>query len=164
MRDILTEASLSNAMVVHAAFGGSTNLLLHMPAIAHAAGLPRPAARRLGGDQPQRAAPGRCAAERPAQSPDGAGVPRRRRAGSDAASAPGGAARHSRPDGRRRDARRAARRVGSSERRTRLRQRLRDLDGVDPDDVIMSPEAARRRGLTSTDVLPVAAISRRKGR
>ena len=26
-------------MVVHAAFGGSTNLLLHMPAIAHAAGL-----------------------------------------------------------------------------------------------------------------------------
>ena len=29
-------------MVVHAAFGGSTNLLLHIPAIAHAAGLPRP--------------------------------------------------------------------------------------------------------------------------
>ena len=28
-----------NAMVVHAAFGGSTNLLLHVPAIAHAAGL-----------------------------------------------------------------------------------------------------------------------------
>ena len=29
-------------MVVHAAFGGSTNLLLHIPAIAHAAGLRRP--------------------------------------------------------------------------------------------------------------------------
>jgi putative YjhG/YagF family dehydratase len=29
-------------MLVHAAFGGSTNLLLHIPAIAHAAGLPRP--------------------------------------------------------------------------------------------------------------------------
>jgi dihydroxyacid dehydratase/phosphogluconate dehydratase len=29
-------------MVVHAAFGGSTNLLLHVPAIAHAAGLKRP--------------------------------------------------------------------------------------------------------------------------
>ena len=29
-------------MVVHAAFGGSTNLLLHIPAIAFAAGLPRP--------------------------------------------------------------------------------------------------------------------------
>ena len=40
--DILTEAALHNAMVTHAAFGGSTNLLLHIPAIAHAAGLPRP--------------------------------------------------------------------------------------------------------------------------
>lgn len=37
--DILTEDALHNAMVVHAAFGGSTNLLLHIPAIAHAAGL-----------------------------------------------------------------------------------------------------------------------------
>lgn len=41
-RDVLTSASIRNAMVVHAAFGGSTNLLLHIPAIAHAAGLPRP--------------------------------------------------------------------------------------------------------------------------
>ena len=29
-------------MVVHAAFGGSTNLLMHIPAVAHAAGLRRP--------------------------------------------------------------------------------------------------------------------------
>ena len=43
MRDILTPAAVRNAMAVHAAFGGSTNLLLHIPAIAHAAGLPRPA-------------------------------------------------------------------------------------------------------------------------
>jgi putative YjhG/YagF family dehydratase len=41
-RDILTNASIQNAMVVHAAFGGSTNLLLHIPAIAHAAGLKFP--------------------------------------------------------------------------------------------------------------------------
>ena len=41
-RDILTDAALRNAMMVHAAFGGSTNLLLHMPAIAHSAGLRRP--------------------------------------------------------------------------------------------------------------------------
>ena len=34
-------------MAVHAAFGGSTNLLLHIPAIAHAAGLPPPDGRRL---------------------------------------------------------------------------------------------------------------------
>src|SRR5579871_3148068 len=32
MRKILTSASIENAMVVHAAFGGSTNLLLHVPA------------------------------------------------------------------------------------------------------------------------------------
>ncbi|MEO7675577.1 MAG: dihydroxy-acid dehydratase, partial [Verrucomicrobiota bacterium] len=42
MRDILTSASIENAMVLHAAFGGSTNLLLHIPAIAHAAGLTPP--------------------------------------------------------------------------------------------------------------------------
>ena len=31
-----------NALVTHAAFGGSTNLILHLPAIAHQAGLSRP--------------------------------------------------------------------------------------------------------------------------
>lgn len=39
---IVTQDAMYNAMVVHAAFGGSTNLLLHVPAIAHAAGLPMP--------------------------------------------------------------------------------------------------------------------------
>jgi dihydroxyacid dehydratase/phosphogluconate dehydratase len=42
LRDVLSEAAVRNAIAVHAAFGGSTNLLLHLPAIAHAAGLPRP--------------------------------------------------------------------------------------------------------------------------
>jgi len=42
MGDLLTSAALENALILHAAFGGSTNLLLHIPAIAHAAGLPRP--------------------------------------------------------------------------------------------------------------------------
>ena len=41
-KDVLTDAAVRNAMVLHAAFGGSTNLLLHVPAIAHAAGLRRP--------------------------------------------------------------------------------------------------------------------------
>ena len=40
--DIVTPAAVRNAMVLHAAFGGSTNLLLHLPAIAHAAGLTPP--------------------------------------------------------------------------------------------------------------------------
>src|SRR5713226_8890865 len=41
-KDILTPAAIRNAITVHAAFGGSTNLLLHIPAIAFSAGLPRP--------------------------------------------------------------------------------------------------------------------------
>ena len=41
-----------------------------------------------------------------------------------------------------------------SERRVRLRERLTAMDGVDPDDVIMAPAEARRRGLTSTVTFP----------
>src|SRR5438105_10348119 len=39
---VLTDAAVRNAMAVHAAFGGSTNLLLHIPAFAYCAGLKRP--------------------------------------------------------------------------------------------------------------------------
>lgn len=42
LSNIISPAAIENAMLVHAAFGGSTNLLLHIPAIAHAAGRPRP--------------------------------------------------------------------------------------------------------------------------
>ena len=42
MRDIITDASVRNAMAVHAAMGGSTNLLLHLPAIARCVGLKAP--------------------------------------------------------------------------------------------------------------------------
>jgi putative YjhG/YagF family dehydratase len=42
MKDILTQGSIENAMVLNAAFGGSTNMLLHIPAIAFEAGLARP--------------------------------------------------------------------------------------------------------------------------
>ena len=42
MKHVLTDASVHNAMVTHAAFGGSTNLILHLPAVAHSAGLRRP--------------------------------------------------------------------------------------------------------------------------
>jgi len=41
-----------------------------------------------------------------------------------------------------------------SERRQRLRALLLDRDGVDPNDVIMSPERATARGLTSTVTFP----------
>ena len=42
LKDVLTEDSFYNAIAVHAACGGSTNLLLHVPAVAFAAGVPRP--------------------------------------------------------------------------------------------------------------------------
>jgi dihydroxyacid dehydratase/phosphogluconate dehydratase len=66
-RMCLTQAAIRNAMVVHAAFGGSTNLLLHIPAIAHAAKLARPHGFRLGRGQSPGAAPRRCASQRASQ-------------------------------------------------------------------------------------------------
>ena len=157
--DILTEASLRNAMVAHAAFGGSTNLLMHVPAIAHAAGLPRPAA----GDW---AAISRSVPRLVDALPNGprnhptiqvflaGGVPEvmlhLRRAGlidTSVLTVEGTTL------GEQLDA------WEVSERRARLRQRLRDLDGVDPDDVIMSPEAASKRGLASTMCLPTGNLA-----
>ena len=41
IQQILTDKAFENAMVVHAACGGSTNLLLHLPAIAHSVGRKR---------------------------------------------------------------------------------------------------------------------------
>jgi putative YjhG/YagF family dehydratase len=41
-----------------------------------------------------------------------------------------------------------------SARRRALRERLRTADGVDPEDVIMDPDRARTRGLTSTVTFP----------
>ena len=38
-RDFVTEESFENAILVHAAISGSTNSLLHLPAIAHEFGL-----------------------------------------------------------------------------------------------------------------------------
>ena len=42
LANILSDEAVENAMILHAAVGGSTNLVLHLPAIAHAAGLKRP--------------------------------------------------------------------------------------------------------------------------
>ena len=46
-----------------------------------------------------------------------------------------------------------------SERRARLRALLRERDGVDPDDVILSPDAAKRSGLTSTVCFPIGNLA-----
>jgi putative YjhG/YagF family dehydratase len=46
-----------------------------------------------------------------------------------------------------------------SERRVELRRILQERDGVDPDVVIMDPDAARSRGLTSTVTFPIGNLA-----
>ncbi|HWN90587.1 MAG TPA: YjhG/YagF family D-xylonate dehydratase [Verrucomicrobiae bacterium] len=153
-RDIVTDASVRNAMVVHAAFGGSTNLLLHIPAIAHAAGLHRPTVEEW--VEINRRVPRLVDAlpNGPQNHPTvrvflAGGVPEvmlhLRRAGLldlDVMTVSGDKL------GRVLDWWEAC------DRRRALREELRAHDGVDPDQVIMSPEAARRAGLTSTVTFP----------
>ena len=148
--DILTEDSLHNAMVTHAAFGGSTNLLLHIPAIAHAAKLARP----LVDDWTRinRATP-RLVDVTP-NGPTGYGTVQVFLAGGVPE-----VMLHLRKLGLLKLNTRtvngnilgeALDEWQSSERRQKLRERLYDLDGVNPDDVIMNPTQACERGLTST--------------
>jgi putative YjhG/YagF family dehydratase len=153
-RQIVTDAAVHNAMALHAAFGGSTNLLLHIPAIAHAAGLRRPIVE--GWITVNRRVPRLVDAlpNGPVGHPTvrvflAGGVP---------------------------EVMLHLRRLGlldencltvtgtplsevldwweRSERRARLRDLLQRKDGIDPDDVILSPERARARGLTSTVTFP----------
>jgi xylonate dehydratase len=153
-RDIVTQSSIENAMVLHAAFGGSTNLLLHIPAIAHAAGLRRPTAAdwmHVNRSIPRivDALPNGPRNHPTVQVFLAGGVPEvmlhLRRAGllnTDAITASGESL----------DA--MLDWWEQSDRRLRFRARLTELDGVDPDDVILSPDAARSRGLTSTVCFP----------
>jgi len=46
-----------------------------------------------------------------------------------------------------------------SRRRYELRATLKKLDGIDPDDVIMSPDRAKSNGLTSTVCFPVGNLA-----
>jgi putative YjhG/YagF family dehydratase len=153
-RDLLTEAALHNALAVHAAFGGSTNLLLHVPAVAYSAGLRRPTVEdwsRVNRRVPRLvdALPNGPVGHPTVRVFLAGGVPEvmlhLRRLGllDEAALTAAGA-----PLGRVLDW------WERSERRRRLREVLRQKDGVDPDDVIMSPERARQRGLTSTVTFP----------
>jgi len=149
-RDILTDASLRNAMMVHCAFGGSTNLVLHLPAIAHAAGLARPT--RADWAQTSRRVPRLVDAlpNGPRNHPTvrvflAGGVPEVMLHLSRAGLLETGVLTVT------------GETLGRvlawwerSERRTRLRALLKQRDGVDPDEVIMDPAAAARRGLTPT--------------
>jgi putative YjhG/YagF family dehydratase len=146
--DVLTDASIRNAMTVHAAFGGSTNLLLHVPAIAHAAGLRRPVIDDW-------LAINRRVPRLVDVLPNGphptvrvylaGGVPEvmlhLRRAGllDTSVRTVAGESLEAVLDA-----------WESSPRRAALRARLTEQDGVDPDAVIMTPERAATRGLTPT--------------
>jgi putative YjhG/YagF family dehydratase len=154
MRDILTDASVRNAMVVHAAFGGSTNLILHLPAIAHAAGLARPAIDDwvcINRQVPRLvdALPNGPVGHPTVQVFLAGGVPEvmlhLRRAGlleTGVVTA----------SGEKLDA--VLDWWEQSERRAALRRVLRDNDGISPGDVIMDPDSARRRGISSTVTFP----------
>ena len=158
LSDIVTQASVHNAMVVHAAFGGSTNLLLHIPAIAFAAGLSRPTVDDW--TEVNRSVP-RLVDVLP-NGPQhfvtvqvflAGGVPEvmlhLRELGLlhlDALTATGESW------GKMLDW------WKTSERRKVLRQLLYDRDGVDPDNVILRPDEAQRRGMTSTVCFPVGNI------
>lgn len=158
-RDVLNSASIENAMVVHAAFGGSTNLLLHLPAIAHAAKLPRPSAADW-------AAINRKVPRLVDALPNGPG---------DYATVQvflaGGAPEvmlHLRRAGLLNT--KVTTVTGNTlsdsldwwedcERRHTLRKHLQKTDGIDPDDVIMAPDRARSRGLTSTVCFPMGNLA-----
>ncbi|MBM4004771.1 MAG: YjhG/YagF family D-xylonate dehydratase [Planctomycetes bacterium] len=158
MRQIITPASIRNAMVVHAACGGSTNLLLHIPAIAHAAGLQRPSVAEW--NEVNRSVPRfvDVLPNGPTNHPTvrvflAGGVPEimlhlraRKLLDLDALTVTGKS-------------------LGDvlewweqSDRRRQVRERLFTADGVRADDVIIPPELARQRGLTSTVCFPVGNL------
>jgi len=150
LASILSEDSLHNAMVAHAAVGGSTNLVLHVPAIAHAAGLRRPTVEdwaRINALVPRLVdvLPNGPTHFATVQVFLAGGVPelmlQLRDLGLlklDALTVTGQSLRENLAWWEK------------SERRARLREKLRELDGVDPDRVILNPTRARAAGMTST--------------
>jgi xylonate dehydratase len=157
MRDILTDASFHNAMVAHAAFGGSMNLLLHVPAIAHSAGLRRPVAddwSRINRQVPRLVDALPNGPHATIHVFMAGGVPEvmlhLRRAGllETKALTVSGATLDQQLD-----------EWAQSERRHALRKLLHERDGVDPDRVIFSPDSAAEHGMTSTTCFPVGNLA-----
>lgn len=153
-KDVLTSAALDNAMVVFAAFGGSTNVIMHLAAVAYHAGLKQPVPEDW--TRVHRTIPRMVDAlpNGPRNHPTvqvflAGGVPEvmlhLKKAGLldlKAITCTG----HS---------------LGecldwweSSERRHSLRKQLKERDGIDPDDVILSPDSARQRGMSATVSFP----------
>jgi len=154
LSSILTSAAIDNAMLLHAAFGGSTNLLLHIPALAQAANVKRPTVDDW--IRVNRATPRLVDAlpNGPRHHPTvqvflAGGVPevmlhlRRMSLLDTSVLTVTGETLDTSLDW-----------WEESERRHLVRARLREAAGVDPDLVIMDPDSARRAKLTSTVVFP----------
>ncbi|MEQ8677327.1 MAG: YjhG/YagF family D-xylonate dehydratase [Aggregatilineales bacterium] len=159
LSDILTQDSLENAMLLHAAFGGSTNLLLHIPAIAHAAGLTPPKVadwNRINKTTPRLVD---ALPNGPRQHPTvqvfmAGGVPE--------------VMLHLRDMGLLNTGVMTAsgETLGTvldwwkdSERRALVREKLASAGQINPDHVIMDADTARKEGLTSTVVFPVGNLA-----
>ena len=153
-KDFLNEDAIHNAMAVHAAFGGSTNLLLHIPAIAFSAGLDRPGVEdwtAINRKVPRLvdALPNGPIGHPTVRVFLAGGVPE--------------VMLHLRELGL---LRLGARTItgqtiepildawAKSERRKRMRELLFQRDGIDPETVILNPAQARTAGLSSTVVFP----------
>ena len=159
MADILTEDALHNSMVVHAAFGGSTNLLLHIPAVAFAAGLPRPTVedwKRINSRVPRLVdvLPNGPRGWVTVQAFLAGGVPEvmlhlrnMNLLRLDVMTATGQTVGDNLDQWER------------SERRERVRSILEEQDGVEPDQVIMGPVSALRNGMTSTVTFPTGNLA-----
>jgi len=151
---ILTDAAIENAMLVHAAFGGSTNLLLHIPAIAAAAGLKTPTVDdwiRVNRATPRLvdALPNGPKGHPTAQVFMAGGVPEVMLYLRSMGLLHG---QVTTATGETLDA--TLDWWESSDRRRAARARLASASAIDPDQVIMAPDAARHAGLTSTVVFP----------
>ncbi|MEE3365224.1 MAG: YjhG/YagF family D-xylonate dehydratase [Planctomycetota bacterium] len=157
--DIVTDRAIENAMVLHAACGGSTNLLLHLPAIAFAAGRTRPTVddwNRINRQVPRLVdvLPNGPVGHPTVQFFLAGGVPEvmlhLRALGLlhlDALTVTG----HSLGE--------SLEWWEQSERRHRLRDLLQSRDGIDPDNVILDADTATKRGLTSTVTFPVGNLA-----
>lgn len=158
-KDIVTNAAIRNAMVVHAAFGGSTNLLLHIPAIAYAAGCDIPTVEDW--IEVNKATPRLVSVlpNGPVHHPTiraflAGGVPEvmlhLRDLGLldlDVMTVTGKTLREN------------LEWWENSERRKKMKQVLKEQDNVDADDVIMSPSKALERGMHSTLTFPTGNIA-----
>jgi len=157
-KHILTDASIKNALAVFAAFGGSTNLLLHTPAIAFHGGLKRPTIDDWTYSNKRVPRIVDALPNGPIGHPTirvflAGGVPEvmlhLRELGLlqlDALTATG------EPLGK------VLEWWQTSERRKRLRDHLFNVDRIDPDTVIMSPTLAKARGLTSSLCFPTGNL------